>query len=358
MIDFGQLTGFTALWPSMLWLLALLPVLAAAHFRLAARRKDSLAQLPGLWHSLVPQSKGAGLRRNIPLILLLLGLLVLLSAVSRPQAILALPLVHKDVILALDTSGSMRAADVAPDRLTAAKNAARTFIERKPARTRVGIVAVSGNATVLQSPTDKGEDLLKALERVQLQRGTALGSGLYVSLATLLPDAGINLDHLVHGRPDFSTRWSFGADGKARKEERKTVAPGSNRSAAIVLLSDGENNTGPEPLAAAKLASEHGVRIYTVGIGSAEGIALAIGGWSMRVNLDEETLRKVAEITLGEYYAAGSARDLRRIYEQLSARMTTGRSSTIEVTAFFVALGALLLAISALCSMLWFNRIA
>jgi Ca-activated chloride channel homolog len=358
MIDFGQLTGFTVLWPYMLWLLALLPVLAALQFRLAARRKDSLAQFPGLWHSSEPQSRGEKLRRNIPLILLSLGLLVLLAAVSRPQAILALPLVHKDVILAIDTSGSMRAADVAPDRLTAAKNAARTFIERKPARTRVGIVTVSGSATVLQSPTDKGEDLLKALDRVQLQRGTALGSGIYISLATLLPDAGINIDHLVHGQPNFSARWSFGADGKATKEERKTVPPGSNRSAAIVLLSDGESNSGPDPLAAAKLAAEHGVRVYTVGIGSPEGIALAVGGWSMRVNLDEETLRKISETTVGEYYTAGSAQDLRRIYEQLSLRMATSRASTLEITAFFVALGALLLAISALCSMLWFNRVA
>jgi Ca-activated chloride channel family protein len=351
-----QLTGFTVLWPRMLWLLVLVPVLAALHFRHAARRNRSLAQLPGLWHSPAAQSAGGALRRAVPLILLLLGLAALLGAVSRPQAILTLPSVHKDVILALDTSGSMRATDVAPDRLTAAKNAARTFIERRPARTRVGIVTVSGNATVVQSPTDRTEDLLKALERVQLQRGTALGSGLYVSLATVLPDAGINADQLVRGLPDFRSRWPVGPEGADK--DRKTVAPGSNRSVAIVLLSDGENNTGPDPLAAAKLAAEHGVRVYTVGIGSPEGHVLTIGGWSMRVNLDEETLRAVAETTLGEYFAAGSAQDLRRIYEHLSARMALGRSSNVEITALFVAFGALLLAVSALCSMLWFNRVA
>ncbi len=347
-----QLTGFTVLWPRMLWLLALLPVLAVLYARIAARRRRSLAQLPGLWQSSAQQTAGA-LRRAVPVILLLLGLFALLGAVSRPQAVLTLPSVHKDVVLALDTSGSMRAADVTPDRLTAAKNAARTFIERKPARTRVGIVTVAGNAALVQSPTDNREDLLKAIERVQLQRGTALGSGIYVSLATLLPDAGINVEQLVRGLPDFRTRWPDGA-GK----ERKPVAPGSNRSAAIVLLSDGESNFGPEPLAAAKLAAEHGVRVYTVGIGSVEGIALAVGGWSMRVSLDEETLRKIAEATLGEYYTAGSAQDLRRIYEHLSARMAIERASNVEITAFFVAFGALLLAISAFCSMLWFNRIA
>jgi Ca-activated chloride channel homolog len=353
---FESLTGFSVLWPRLLWLLALLPVLAVLYVRLGARRSGALAQLPGLWHSATPQTKGDKLRRTFPLILLLLGLFLLLGAVSRPQMVLTLPLVHKDVILALDVSGSMRASDVQPDRLVAAKNAARTFIERLPSRTRAGIITVAGNATLVQSLTDNREDLLQALERVQLQRGSALGSGIYISLATLLPDAGINVDQLVHGRPDFRTLWPPAPE--AANKEQKTVPPGSNRSAAIVLLSDGENNFGPEPLKAANLAAEHGVRVYTVGIGSSEGIALTVGGSSMRVSLDEETLRKIAETTLGEYYSAGSAQDLRRIYEQLSARMAIGRANTVEITAFFVAFGALLLAISALCSMLWFNRVA
>lgn len=350
-----SLPGFTVMWPRLLWLLALLPILTVLYVRLAARRRRSLAQLSGLWHSPAPQSKGIALRRTVPLILLLLGLFALLGAVSRPQAILTLPLVHKDVVLALDTSGSMRATDVTPDRLAAAKNAARTFIERQPSRTRVGIVTVAGNATLVQSLTDNREDLLQAIGRVQLQRGSALGSGIYVSLATLLPDAGINVAQLVQGLPDFRTHWPSAPDDA--NKDRKAVPPGSNRSAAIVLLSDGENNFGPDPLEAAKLAAEHGVRIHTVGIGSTEGIALTVGGWSMRVSLDEATLRKIAETTLGEYYAVGSAQDLRRIYEQLSARMAIGRARTVEITAFFVAFGALLLAISALCSMLWFNRV-
>lgn len=351
-----SLTGFTVLWPRLLWLVALLPVLAVLYVRLAARRSRSLAQLPGLWHSPAPQSAGVAVRRAIPLILLVLGLFALLGAVSRPQAILTLPSVHKDVILALDVSGSMRATDVTPDRLAAAKTAARTFVERLPTRTRAGIITVAGNATIVQSLTDSREDLLQAIERVQLQRGSALGSGIYVALATLLPDAGINVDQLVHGRPDFRTLRPSGPDGASK--DRKPVPPGSNRSAAIVLLSDGENNFGPDPLAAANLAAEHGVRVYTVGIGSSEGIALTFGGWSLRVSLDEQTLRKIADTTLGEYFAAGSAQDLQRIYEQLNARMAIGRARTVEITALFAAFGALLLAISALCSMLWFNRVA
>ncbi len=357
MISLDQLTGITVLWPRLLWLLVLLPILAVLYLRLAEKKRRSLAHLPGLWHSPAPQSKGSAIRRIIPLVLLLLGLFALLAAVSRPQAILTLPLAHKDIILAIDTSGSMRAADVTPDRLTAAKNAARAFIEKLPSRTRVGIVSVASNATLIQSPTSNREDLMKAIERVQLQRGSALGSGIYVSLATLLPDAGIKVEQLIQGFPDSRMYWPPGSEPDAASKTPKPP-PGSNRSAAMILLSDGENNFGPEPLEAANLAAEHGVRIHIVGIGSSEGIALTVGGWSMRVSLDEETLRKIAETTLGEYYTAGSAQDLQRIHEHLSARIAISRASTVEITAFFVVFGALLLAVSALCSMLWFSRVA
>ena len=351
-----QLTGITVLWPRMLWPLALLPLLIWLYFRLAARQRRSHAQLPGLHIPSAPRSPGAGLRRALPPILLFIALFVFLGALSRPQAIVTLPSLHKDIVLALDISGSMRATDVHPNRLAAALSAARAFIERRPPRTRVGIVSVAGNATLVQSLTDKREDLVQAIERVQLQRGTALGSGIYIALSTLLPDAGLNIEQLVHGQPDFQTRHAPGVNRGSSDE--KPVAPGSNRSVAILLLSDGESNHGPDPLQAAKLAAEHGVRIYTVGIGSTEGITLSFAGSSMRVRLDEETLRAIADATLGEYYAASSAPELRRIYEQLSARMAIESASTVEVTALFVAAGALLLTISAFCSMLWFNRVA
>jgi Ca-activated chloride channel family protein len=344
-----QMTGITVLWPRMLWLLALLPLLAGLHYWLGARRRRSHARWAGLWGQSTPRSRGDSLRRALPPVLLFLALFALLGAVSRPQALVTLPSVHKDIVLALDASGSMRATDVHPNRLAAAQGAARIFIERQPPRTRVGIVSVAASATLVQSLTENREDLLQAIDRLQPQRGTALGSGIYVALATLLPDAGINLEHLVHGRPDFRAR---------PDPDKKPTVPGSNRSVAIMLLSDGESNHGPDPLKAAELAAAHGVRIYTVGIGSTEGITLGFAGSSMRVRLDEETLRKIADTTLGEYYAASTAPELRRIYEHLSARMVVERASTIEITAFFIAAGALLLAVSAFCSMLWFNRVA
>jgi Ca-activated chloride channel family protein len=189
---------------------------------------------------------------------------------------------------------------------------------------------------------------MQALDRLQLQRGTAIGSGIYIALATLLPDAGINLELLQQGGA-----WG-GMPAWSRDEP---VEPGSNRSAAIVLMSDGENNHGPDPQEAAKFAADHGVRIHTVGIGAREGTILGFSGWSMRVRLDEEALRKIANTTHGEYFAATSSQELKGIYRQLSARMVIERTRSVEITAFFVAAGAALLLVSAFCSVLWFNRV-
>ncbi len=349
-----QLGGITVLWPRMLWLLALLPLLVGTYIWLGARRRRAHAQLAGLSNLSATGAAGASLRRHGPPLLFLVGLCALIGAVSRPQAVVTLPSMQKNIILAIDTSGSMRATDVKPNRLAAAQSAARTFVENQPQYTRIGIVSIAGTASVAQSLTDNREDLLQAIERIQLQRGTALGSGIYISLATLLPDAGIDMERLVYRQPSHSWRW---AGDERTVEKKKPVPPGSNRSVAIVLLSDGQNTHGSDPLEATKLAAEHGVRIYTVGIGSTKGVKLGFSGWSMRVQLDEATLRKIAATTHGEYYAATSAQELSKIYEHLSARMVIERKRATEVTAIFVGVGALLLVISALFSVLWFNRV-
>ena len=351
----AQLGELTVLWPRMLWLLALVPLLALAYYLLLARRRRAYAPLSGLSHLHATGAARARLLRHAPPLLFLAGLTALIAAVSRPQALVSLPSMHNSVILAIDTSGSMRATDIKPNRLDAAQAAARTFVENRQRHTRIGIVSIAGNASVVQPPTDNREDLLKSIERLQLQRGTALGSGIYIALATLLPDAGIDVEKLLYGWSSrFPRHW--GGDGR-RIEDRKPVPPGSNRSVAIVLLSDGENNHGPDPLEAAKLAAEHGVRIYTVGIGSPEGVTLGFSGWSMRVRLDDSTLKRIAEITLGEYYAATSAPELTKIYENWSARVVVERKRATEVTAFFVGFGTLLLVISALGSVIWYNRV-
>ena len=349
-----QLGGISVLWPRMLWLLAVLPLLVATYFWMVSRQRRAHARLAGLSIPIASGAVGGALRRHSPPLLFLIGLCALIAAVSRPQALVVLPSMQKSVILAIDTSGSMRATDVKPNRLSAAQSAARTFVENQPKHSRIGIVSIAGTASVVQSPTDNREDLMKAIERVQLQPGTALGSGIYISLATLLPDAGIDLESLMHGRPLRPWR-SSGAPFTG--EHNKPVPTGSNRAVAIVLLSDGQNTHGPDPLQAAKLAAEHGVRLYTVGIGSTQGTTLGFGGWSMRVRLDEDALKQLAATTHGEYYAATSAQELKTIYARLSARMVVERGRTIEVTAALVGFGALFLMISALCSVFWFNRV-
>jgi len=349
---FAELGQLTVLWPRMLWLYALLPLLAGVYLWFVARQRRARLALAGLAGLNAGVMNAGRTRRVLPPLIFFVALIALIGAVARPHAVVVLPSMHKDIMLAIDISGSMRATDIKPNRLRAAQDAARTFVENQPRHTRIGLVTVAGGASVVQSPTDNREDLFQAIERMQLQRGTALGSGIYIALAALLPDAGINLEHLVYGKPSWN--WP---NLNQQDKKKEAVAPGSNRSAAIVLLTDGEYNTGPDPLDAAKLAADHGVRVYTVGIGSKEGFPLAFGGWSMRVSLDEDSLRKIAATTQAEFYAATSAQDLARIYEHLSARMTVERSRSVEITAFLVAAGALLLLLSAFLSVLWFHRV-
>jgi Ca-activated chloride channel family protein len=259
-------------------------------------------------------------------------------------------------MLAMDVSGSMRATDVQPNRLAAAQVAARTFVQEQPSSTRIGVVAFAATALVVQHPTTNREEILTAIQRLQLQRGTAVGSAIVVSLAALFPEEGITLE-------------SIGADGRRKpvaaaidaktgleKPPFRAVPPGSYGSAAIVLLTDGQRTTGPDALDAARLAADHGVRVYTVGIGTPEGEVMGFEGWRMRVKLDEETLKNVAMLTHGEYFYAGSATELKKVYKSLNARFTLEKKET-EVTAIFSAIAAVLAVTSALLSLAWFNRV-
>ncbi|MGH8619920.1 MAG: VWA domain-containing protein [Burkholderiales bacterium] len=343
-------------WPRMLWLLAAVPVVAFFYWRLLARRQAFAQRYAGLetvGGSGTPRQ--ANLRRHIPGVLMLLGLTAMLLAVARPNAVIPLPSRVETIILAMDTSGSMRAADLKPDRITAAQTAAKAFIAEQPDTVRVGIVAVAGSAAVIQSPTKNRDDLVQAIDRIQLQRGTALGSGILISLITLLPEADIDAELIINGRS--SRRPKFVDPDQPPPEPFKPVPPGSNRSTAIVLLSDGQSNVGPDPQKMAAMAAERGVRVFTVGMGTPEGITLSAEGWSMRVRLDEEALNNIATATSGEYFRAGDASDLKKIYRTLGAKLKIEKQETTEVTAVFAALGAALAMLAALLSMLWFNRI-
>ena len=224
-----------------------------------------------------------------------------------------------------------------------------------PREVRVGVVSFAGTAAVVQAPTTSRDDVIAAIDRFQLQRGTATGSGIVLSLATLFPDHGIEIQHIT-GQRKFPGG-PIGGMADEKKAPFTPVAPGSYTSAAIIMLTDGQRTTGPDPMDAAKMAAERGVRVYTVGIGTTSGEIIGFEGWSMRVRLDEETLKSVAAMTLGEYFYAGTAEDLKKVYQSLSSRMVVERKET-ELSALFAGLGALLALLSAGLSVWWFGRIA
>lgn len=342
------------LWPEALWLaLIAAPLLVALYLWLLHRRKKNTVRFASV--SLVKQAlgKGPGWRRHVPPAVLLTALLVLLVAVSRPTAVIRLPSQQETIILAMDVSGSMRAADIKPNRLVASQEAAKTFVTELPASVRVGVVSFAGTAAVVQAPTLSREDVLASIDRFQLQRATAIGSGIVLSLATLFPDAGFDLSQITGARampPGFG-------DKKEDKPKFTPVEPGSYASAAIILLTDGQRTTGPDTLEMAKLAADRGVRIYTVGMGTKEGEIIGFEGWSMRVRLDEETLKQVSMATRAEYFYAGTALDLKKVYQSLGARLTSQKKET-EVTALFAGVGALLMLVAAALSVWWFGRVA
>ncbi len=349
----------TFMWPEMLWLLLALPVLVAAYVYLMRRKKKFALRYANL--AMVKDAVGASqrFRRHVPPALFLLALAAMAIAIARPAAVITLPSQHETVVLAIDVSGSMRATDVEPNRLAAAQAAARTFVEEQPRSTRIAVVAFAATALVVQHPTQNREDILAAVDRLQLQRGTAIGSGIIVSLATIFPNAGITLDSVdPKGAAQRSPFRGYSIDGtpKTEKEPPKPVPPGSYASAAIILLTDGQRTTGPEPVAAARLAADRGIRIFTVGIGTADGEIMGFEGWRMRVRLDEETLKTVAGMTRGQYFYAGNAADLKKVYRALNSRFVLEKRET-EITALFSALAALLAVVSAGLSLLWFNRV-
>jgi len=347
------------LWPDMLWLLTAVPALIVAYVFLLRRKKRTALRYANL--SLVKEAMGAGgrFRRHFPPLLFLLALILLILAVARPSAVVTLPTHQRTVILAMDTSGSMRATDVEPSRIGAAQAAAKSFVTDQPRGTRIGVVTFAGTAAVAQAPTDNREELIAAIDRFQLQRATAIGSGILMSLKAIFPDAEFDL-RSWNPRRDAS-RDSFGGapldqTAKPEKPPFKPVPPGSYTSAVIVLLTDGQSNVGPDPIESARIAAERGVRIYTVGFGTAEGEIIRFEGWSMRVRLDEATLTKIAELTQGEYYYAGSAADLKKVYQTLSSRLVFVTRET-EITVFFSAAAAVLALMAGLLSVWWFSRI-
>ena len=345
----------TFFWPQLLWLLLTIPLLVLAYWWLLRRKRQAAVRYASL--SIVKEAMGGrSWRRHVPPVLFLMALAAMLLAAARPFATISLPNTQQTIILAMDVSGSMRATDVEPNRLVASQEAAKAFLADLPRHVKVGIVAFAGTAQVVQPPTVNREDLIAAIDRFQLQRATAIGSAIVVSLAEIFPNAGIDLSEILYGQAQQRGR-PFDAQPAEPRPPHQPVPPGSYGSAAVILLTDGQRTTGVDTLEAAQMAAERGVKVYTVGVGTVEGETIGFEGWSMRVRLDEETLKEVATRTHGEYFYAGSAENLKQVYASLGSRLTVEKKET-EISGLLALLGALLALLSAGLSLWWFNRIA
>jgi len=291
----------------------------------------------------------------------------------------SLPSHRATVMMAMDVSGSMRARDIEPSRIEAAQKAARDYIKEQPKDVVIGMVAFAGAAFVVQNPTTDRSALYAAIDNFELQRGTAVGNGILVALQTLFPQANIPISAFNNGgngfggggfgfgrrgggcgRPGEDGGMSMGRRlGEAPAEAPKKhvpVEPGTYKNGVIIVMTDGQTTTGCDPIEAARLASEYGVRVYTIGFGTARGNNVQFGGFSMRTQLDEGSLKKIADMTKGQYYKASSAEDLKAVYDLLTKQLVV-EVKEMEVSSFFAAGAALLMMIAAGLSVAWFGRI-
>jgi Ca-activated chloride channel family protein len=349
------------LWPGFLLLLGLLPLLVVAYIWMLRRRRPLGARYSSLAlvRDALPES--SRLRRHLPFVLLLFALASLVIALARPVAVVTVPTGQTTIILALDVSGSMCSTDIPPTRLQAAEAAAAAFIQHQGSTTQIGIVAFGGFAEVVQPPTADQQALLAAIQSLTTGRRTAVGSGILAGL-----DAIAEIDENV--APSV-TDTSPGV-------EPAPVPKGAYAPDIIVLLTDGASNSGPLPVDAAQQAADRGVRVYTIGFGTASGGALSAtcapqfvgrepnggggfgggggpqGGGGFRRGIDETTLKAVADMTGGTYYPAESAGELETVFQNLPTYLIT-KHQVMEISVAFVALGALLSALAIFLARAW-----
>lgn len=341
------------LWPPSLLLLALAPLLVGFYLWMLRRRRRYAVRYSSL--SLVREalSPYASWRRHLPFLLFLLALIALTLAFARPQATVQVPTNQTTIILTIDVSRSMCSTDIPPNRLAAAQDAALEFIARQPNDTRIGIVAFAGFAQLVQPPTTDRAALEAAIDGLRTSRRTAIGSGILAAITTL-----------AEGNPAIP---ALGSPPPA------PPPPGTYVPEIIVLLTDGVSMTGPLPLDAAEEAAARGIRVYTIGFGTENGSGAPMvcegqplgggpffdrqfggggGGGNFRRGIDEETLQAVADRTGGAYYAASSADELQQVFRSLPITITL-LTEFIEISAIFVAAGALLALLAILLALRW-----
>ena len=348
------------LWPGFLLLLGIIPLVVVIYIWMIRRRRRFAVRYSSL--SLIREAlpSQSRLRRHVPFAIFLLSLACLIVALGRPVARVTVPIDQTTIILAIDVSRSMCSIDIPPNRLKAAQAAARSYIQRQVSNSQIGIVAFAGFAELIQSPTSDQEMLQTAIESLTTARRTAIGSGILKSL-----DAIAEVNGNVAPSDDHSQATT----------QPNPVLKGGYVPDIIVLLSDGASNVGPLPLDAAQQAVERGVRIYTIGFGTDDGLFMdcagrfqgveqfgggsqqqfgggqEFGGWYRR-GLDEATLIQIADMTGGKYYPATSADELEKVFQNLPSHYVT-RQENMEISVAFSAIGTLLAVFAIALAMFW-----
>ena len=375
--------------PYLLLVLVAVPLLLGAYLLQLRRRRKQAVRYSNV--SLVKAAAGPTRRwrRHVPIALVLASLALLGAAAARPQVRMDVPLSSSTVILALDVSGSMCSTDVAPNRLTAAQAAVRTFVEQQGGDTKIGLILFSGFAQLAVAPTTEHDDVLTALDAATTGRGTTIGAAILKSLdaiAELDPNVAPS-DQGDAPNPDGSSlpkdgsTTGSGSQGGTGTQggtgsQGGTVEKGSAPE-IVVLLTDGANTRGITPEDAAKQAAARGVRVYPIGFGTTNptsmvctrqqlgglddqfggfrgGFPGGFGGGASRSFLvvDEDALRTVADTTGGEYFGATDADQLTSVLNDLPKRVST-QQQDVDVSAAFVAAAVLLLLVGLGLSLRW-----
>ncbi|NBO02803.1 MAG: VWA domain-containing protein [Betaproteobacteria bacterium] len=307
-----RLMGWLA--PEMLWALLSIPIPFFLYLWAWRQRKKVVIHFSSLRLLKAARQPGQAWRVHLPASLLWLMFAVGLTALARPTAEITLPSDYRKLVIAMDVSRSMLARDVEPSRIEAAQAAVRAFIGKLPHDVRAGLVTFAGTAQVVQGITEDREALLAAVDRFELQRATATGSGLLFSIHLLRPDLAIDLEQAIYA--PSAVPWPAPS------------TPGSDRSAAIVLLSDGRRTTGPDPIEIAQRAADLGIKVHTVAFGTEHGVIPGYEGYSFFVKVDQETLKAVAQITGGQYFYAATAEELVSAYQALQGKLTLEKKQT------------------------------
>lgn len=324
------------IWPWMLTTLFTIPILVWVYFRLIRNRQRAAAGLGPLGVVQNRTGRGMGRSKHIPASLFLSGLALLFFGFARPEMFVDLPRVEGTVIMAFDVSKSMAADDFDPTRMDAAKEAARNFVENQPPGILIGVVAFSRGGLIVQAPTADQNAVLTTIDRLSPEGATSLGQGIFSAL------------NAIAGEP-------IDIDPEALESGTPPIDIGKYSSAVVLLLTDGENTTSPNPLEIAQLAADAGVRIYPIGIGSPEGAILQIEGFNVLTQLNEPALQAIASLTNGSYYYAEDEDTLREIYENVDLQLTS-RGEKMEITAAFAGFSLFLFLIGGGLSLIWFGR--